>query len=241
MVKYDKICIKVLAFDTSTENLSVAFFDGKRVFSVQSRSKTRHSDGMFRVLERFLAKHKARPGDVDLFAVGLGPGGFSGLRIGVTAAKTLAYALGKKLVGISSLYAIALNHDLNAGPVCVVRDARKGNVYAGTFGPGGELKRPRLMTIEAFLSEVGPGTRYTGDGLETLGKEIRDRAGAKALLADPKLWRPRAARMVPPAVERWRGARFDDCLALLPEYLYDERCNVTQARQKRKNAEPRAV
>lgn len=225
---------RILAFDTSTDALTVALFTGSRRSESAVHTRLRHSDIMFEILGCFLAKSGWSFRDIDLFCVGLGPGSFSGIRVGVMAAKTMAYALGKKCLGQSSLQIIAMNHVSYPKPVCVVRDARRGNVYTGTFSGGRIIRPPALQRSDVFLKHLDPRVSYTGDGLERWGGDIARACGSQALLKEKRGWYPRAIGMIPKALERWQRSDFDDCLTLKPDYLYDEKCNVTQPRRLRR-------
>ena len=84
-------------------------------------------------IEELFEKAGIAPADIDAIAVSEGPGSYTGVRIGVTIAKTLAWTLGKPLVGVSSLKALAANALFFNGLICPIVDARRGNVYAGAY------------------------------------------------------------------------------------------------------------
>src|SRR5262249_21315007 len=109
---------------------------------------------------------------IDVFAVGLGPGSYTGLRVGLTAAKVLAYAAGRPLVGFDSLEAIARNAPDDATRVTVVADAQRGALYSAAFGrdaPGGPLLRRTQTGVEpiaAWAARLSPGTLVLGPALQ---------------------------------------------------------------------------
>jgi len=224
----------VLAWDTSTENFTAALLHRGRIWRTSTRSVFRHSDRMFSALESLVHARGLQLDDVDAFAVGTGPGSFTGLRVGVMAAKTLAFVLRKKLMGFSSLQLIALNVAHLNEPVCVLRDAGRGNVYMAVFAQGRMIDAPALRSASDIHSHLDHVSKFTGDALVRYGKDIMRLYGKKALLSDRRLWRPRASRMIPLALERLRFRRTDDSLELLPDYLYARDCNVTRARDRRR-------
>ena len=212
----------VLAFDSSTPTLTLAYAasDGRIRRSVTALKNT---GGMLGVLAAFLKKHKVRIADADLIAVGTGPGSFTGLRVGVTCAKMLAYASGAKLAGISTLRVIAQNVSGSA-PVCVALDARRGNVYTAVYREGRPVERPRLVSVAEFTGGISAGVRYAGDAIAVCGEGLF----GPAEVAAPEAWKPDAARMVEIALERWEAREFDDPLKLAPDYLYGNDCMVTR-------------
>jgi tRNA threonylcarbamoyladenosine biosynthesis protein TsaB len=222
--------ILILAFDSTTDTLTAAAGRGARVLGHAAVRGVRYAEEFLAALEGLLRKRRLGPRDVDVIAVGLGPGSFSGSRVGVTAAKTLAYALGKPLVGLSTLAVIAQNAEGAKGPVTVVRDARRGNVYAATYRGGACLRPPALLPLGEFLATLDPEGVFLGDALAAHARPIAGAVGRKGVLVrDPRAWLPDARRMIPLALERARRGAWDDCLALRPEYLYADTCQVTHA------------
>ena len=124
--------MRVLAIDTSTLLGSVAcVVDGELRAEVSARVRARHGETVFTLLEQVLAHAEVERDALDLIACGLGPGSFTGTRVGVAAAKGLALALDKPLVGVSTLRALAL-----AAPgevLAPVVDAHKGEVFVRVY------------------------------------------------------------------------------------------------------------
>ncbi|HXV19225.1 MAG TPA: tRNA (adenosine(37)-N6)-threonylcarbamoyltransferase complex dimerization subunit type 1 TsaB, partial [Candidatus Omnitrophota bacterium] len=121
--------MKFLAFDSSSDVLSVGLFDGERRIALsEDPGFARHSSELAPRIEKLLRSKKIRLSELGGIAVGVGPGSFTGLRVGVTAAKVLAFALGKKIAGVSSLEAAARSPRVPDGRVAVHLDARRGRV-----------------------------------------------------------------------------------------------------------------
>jgi tRNA threonylcarbamoyl adenosine modification protein YeaZ len=128
--------MKVLSFDTSTSSGSVAILDNSQVIAMDSYlAESSHAETLFNVIDKVLESCGLKIADVDGIAVAIGPGSFTGLRIGLAAAKGLAYAANKKLVGVSSLEALACGlpekHPDKIIVPCI--DAKRGEIYASAY------------------------------------------------------------------------------------------------------------
>ena len=122
----------ILALDTTTDPGSIALADGSRLIEeLVLKAPDGYGDILFIEIERLLAKHSLILRDIDCFASASGPGTFTGVRAGLTAAKGLADAVGRKVVGVSNLQALAwfIAGDLRAPFL----DARRGEVYGGVY------------------------------------------------------------------------------------------------------------
>jgi len=125
--------MKILAFDTSNKPLSVAVVvDGKILAHIESTEKKTHSVSLLPDIKEALQKSALTIKDIDLIAVAKGPGSYTGVRIAVTVAKTLADTLQKKLVGVSSLALLAANGD-DSHILVPVMDARNDNAFAAVY------------------------------------------------------------------------------------------------------------
>ncbi|ODV54167.1 tRNA (adenosine(37)-N6)-threonylcarbamoyltransferase complex dimerization subunit type 1 TsaB [Lysinibacillus fusiformis] len=134
-----------LGIETANTPLSIAVVkDGKVVAEMVQNIKLTHSAGAMPAIEEILARIDVKPNDLDAIAVSEGPGSYTGVRIGVTLAKTLAWTLQKPLVGVSSLKILAANAALYNGLICPIFDARRGNVYTAVY---------QGVTLEAIMED----------------------------------------------------------------------------------------
>jgi len=164
----------ILAFESSAKPASVALVRNGQLLSQYSQcSALTHSRTLLPMAEDMLKNAELTIDDVDMFAVAHGPGSFTGIRIGVSAVKGLAWASDKKCVGVSTLEAMAWNGVAVGGYICPVMDARRSQVYNALF----EIKdgRPVRLTADRpiALSELAEEVKklnapvlLVGDGVE---------------------------------------------------------------------------
>jgi tRNA threonylcarbamoyladenosine biosynthesis protein TsaB len=168
--------MNILVFDTSNETLvaGLALDDGRK--ASRAFPGTRHSEILFPAIEECFASCGASASDIDLIACTLGPGSFTGLRIGLAAAKGLSLALGKPWVGIPTLDAFAWAYRHESRIVVPVLDARKKRLYAGIYKEGilrGEYLDIAESELLARLQGLGK-ILFTGPGTRILGPSILD-------------------------------------------------------------------
>ena len=126
--------MKILAIDTSTMLGGIAIMDDLTLIAeTRLNVKSTHSERLMTEIEHCLKQSSLKISDIDVFAVAIGPGSFTGLRIGLSAVKGLSYATGKPIVSVPTLDALALNFPYSRYPVCTMLDARKKEVYAALF------------------------------------------------------------------------------------------------------------
>ena len=143
--------MKILAIDTTTNVLTVAVTDGLRVVSeYYIDHKRTHSQKLMPVIEGILKDAGTEISEIDGYAVANGPGSFTGIRIGLTAARTLAQVTGKKVSPVNTLLGLACNLSFTNGVVCAALDARNENLYFGVY----KFKDGKVKTIlePCFLS-----------------------------------------------------------------------------------------
>ena len=178
----------ILAFESSARPASVALLrDGSLLSQYSQCSALTHSRTLLPMAEDMLKTAERTIGDVDLFAVAHGPGSFTGVRIGVSTVKGLAWAANKPCVGVSTLEAMAWHGLAAGGVVCPVMDARRGQVYNALFEiRNGKPVRlcgdrpialeelaPQLRELESPAFLVGDGAAITAKYLETVGIPFR--------------------------------------------------------------------
>ena len=166
---------------------------------------------------------------LEAVAVDIGPGSFTGLRIGLAFAKALAVTRKTPLIGIASLDILAAGLPAAPGPVCAILDAKQKNIYAAAYRlDGGAPARASdylLGPIDDLLPQLGEPSLLLGDGVAL----YRDRLLArwpKAQIAPAELWLPRAATLGRLAAARAAKGERDDPARLVPLYLYPLDCSV---------------
>lgn len=216
--------MKVLAIDTSSPMGSVAISDGEDIVAeVAARVRARHGETLLPHVESALASADLEAKDLELLAVGLGPGSFTGTRIGVATVKGLALGLGLPVVGISSLRVLAR---AVAGPgahAVPVADAGRGEVYFGVYEAVGaalnELSPPLAAAPEEaarVLADRGP-LWLCGDGAWRYREKFAGLEGS--LVAGPAFSSPRAAHLVAAALAAHGSRGADDLGTLEPLYV----------------------
>jgi tRNA threonylcarbamoyladenosine biosynthesis protein TsaB len=216
--------VRVLAIDTSTELCTVAVLaDGDLRAELDARVRAKHGEILFRLVDEALELAALDKHELDLLAVGLGPGSFTGTRVGVATAKGLAVALGRPLVGVVTLRAIAA-----AAPAPLVApavDAHKGEVYVALYAHGPDGLRERLAPTHAPPDEAVRqlAERAAGAPLALCGSGVRRYPEAFAALDGRSLapiWDvPRAAVVARLALARHAARGPDDRAALEPLYV----------------------
>ncbi|TLG80326.1 tRNA (adenosine(37)-N6)-threonylcarbamoyltransferase complex dimerization subunit type 1 TsaB [Vagococcus zengguangii] len=172
--------MKILSLDTSNQTLSLAVLEDERVLASYSSSVNKnHSVTLMPMIETLLGQIKMSPKEIDRIVVAKGPGSYTGLRIGVTTAKTLAWTLQAELVGISSLANLAASVGKVPGLIVPLFDARRGNVYAGVYQwQGQELMAIKddqhidLATLVAQLQNEAGTIIFVGELSEGLAQVI---------------------------------------------------------------------
>src|SRR3989338_5298572 len=216
-----------LSIEPSTKVFSLALSDGRRVLRYRNMTVDKvleHS--IVPAVDRLLASTDLPFKKLDAFAVGLGPGSFTSLRVGLAMVKAFAMATGKPVVGVPSLDVIARGvAGLPCYEICVLSDARRGVVDGGIYETP-PLRRKTdylLTTVENVLNHVHGRTLFTGDGV---GLYRNDIIRCRPAFAPQKLWSPQAKCLAQIAFERLAAKDYDDMERLVPLYLYPADCQV---------------
>ncbi len=174
--------MKILALDSTAKTATVSLCDGERLISIYSvTAGLNHSETLLPMVENALKTAQMNIDSVDMFAISDGPGSFTGVRIGVSLLKGLAFGKEKLCVGVSSLEALAYNLKGFKGVICPVMDARREQVYNALFLSDGEtltrLTEDRaipLTELEAELKEKfsDKSIYLCGDGYDLADKSM---------------------------------------------------------------------
>jgi tRNA threonylcarbamoyladenosine biosynthesis protein TsaB len=222
-----------LSFETSTKIFSLALNRDEKVLRYRNiRSASVLEDSIIPVMDRVLDSAKIKFSQIDGFAIALGPGSFTSLRVGLSTVKAFGMATKKPVVGIPSLDIIAQGVSLGAcDQICVLNDARRGKVYAALYDSKGRSGDCLLTSLDEVLKKLTGVTLFVGDALGVYREDIKRAyskgAQNKCLFADEKFWYPQARVMAALAFERFEKKQYDDVESLLPLYLYPQDCQVS--------------
>ena len=183
----------LFCLDTSGPVAGVAIIqDGMVRFEAMAVNSFTHSQSILPMTEEAYRHTGLDVNQTDYFAVTVGPGSFTGVRIGVSTVKGLAHAAGKPCVAVDALEAMAAGVMPFAGVICPIQDARAGQVYGAAFR-GGTLERllpDEPIKLEEYLEKVsafGKDLLFLGDGMLVHRQRIADILGEKARFAPPHL------------------------------------------------------
>lgn len=219
----------ILAIDTSAKPVSCAVWrDDRLLASYFAHTGLTHSQTLMPMIHSVMDTACVTVADVDCLAVSVGPGSFTGVRIGVSAVKGLSFPDNKPCVAVSTLEAMAENvRGLPfEGLVCCVMDARCGQVYTATFEQKASGDRERLTPDEALsleelknrLKKVDKSIIFVGDGSEMCYNAFREDMPS-VFLAPPAVRFQSAAGVAALAAREWAAGRATDAASLLPTYL----------------------
>ena len=164
--------MKILAVDTATKSCSVAVIDEDRLLAESTSFEDQtHSRHLLNIIDTVLGKAGLKIAQLDGFAVSIGPGSFTGLRIGIASVKGLAFSLNKPVVGVSSLQSLAFQCSKSPYLICPVLDARKQELYfcryrfnKGKLEKESREKKRRSSADLEGVAPVGPDVHALGDG-----------------------------------------------------------------------------
>jgi len=216
----------VLGIETSTPRSSVALGNEEGTLAAASVAGRSHGESVTPALERLLEWSGLRLGRVGGIAVGVGPGLFTGLRVGVQTAKSLGQVLGVPLVGMTSLDVLAYSVRHSSRPIAAVIDGRRGEVFFAVYRPvpggvlrEGEYRIARPDHLAGELQARGEEVLLVGDGAMLYRKDIEEELGGKAEFASAVHAHPEAAALVELAIPRFLREETDRPADVVPLYL----------------------
>jgi tRNA threonylcarbamoyladenosine biosynthesis protein TsaB len=224
--------MRVLALETTDAFGSVALLEhGVCCCEMRLTGSERSTSALAPAIAAALEKQSWRPDDVALLAVARGPGSFTGLRVGITLAKTLAWTLSIPLVGVDTLDVLAEQADVPSGTLHVILDAQRQELFVATFARAHSAERwqrrgaNRLVSWAQFLEELQPDAFVTGPALALgIGERV-----LSAQKSGPSTWRPTAAAVGELGRYAFLAGQRDDPFTLSPAYgrhSYAEEANA---------------
>lgn len=214
---------KILCLETATTNCSVAIgIDGKLVAIIEENTpQYSHAEQLHVFIEKALSSVKLGLDDIDAIAVSMGPGSYTGLRIGVSAAKGLSFAAEKPLIAIPTLESLARQIQANSGEIIIaLLDARRMEVYSEVFDHGHHKLR---QTKAEVITETSFQDFRSYDRIYLVGPG----AGKCEMILQDRIFEyfsenvPSALQMVALAENRFQQKDFEDVAYFEPFYLKD--------------------
>ena len=231
----------ILSIDTATPCSSVALTlgtrqDGRVVAAFSLTGKVTHSRRLLSVIDLLMVETVRTWQDIDGIAISLGPGSFTGLRIGMATAKGLAAAAGKVLIGISTLDALA-SKCVSDKLICAVLDARKKEVYAAFYrlGDDGLIERVSEQAVlqpQELAAQVTEPVIMVGDGALVYGELFRTLLGERVVLAPAQLHEPSASSLGLLAGEKLVRGELLDLAEGVPTYIRSSDAELNLLKKK---------
>ncbi len=217
--------MKVLGFDTSTSCGSVGLIDDDSIISEYLLNiPVTHSERLLGAIELVLKEARVALGDLDGWAISLGPGSFTGLRIGVSTVKGLAFATQKPVAGVSTLDVLAYQISSTPCLICPILDARKGEVYTAfyRYGKGNDLKRHsayRAIKPEDLTKDIREETIFVGDGVRTYRDYLKKSLESLAIFSPHSINFPHGSGVAKLGLELLQKGESLDLANFTPLYI----------------------
>jgi tRNA threonylcarbamoyladenosine biosynthesis protein TsaB len=216
--------MRILAVDTASGSGSVAVADGENLLAeISSARQETHSRYLMTLIDRALRISGLGLKEIDGFAVTRGPGSFTGLRIGISTVKGLAWVTQKPAVGISSLEGLAVQAAPTSRLICAMLDARNHEVYVGRYRfVEGRLEcelDEQTASPAVAIAGIGDSCLFIGNGALRYREMITDQLGERAIFASSFQHPLRAAAIWHLSRLEFSENRTDNAATLAPRYL----------------------
>jgi tRNA threonylcarbamoyladenosine biosynthesis protein TsaB len=212
-----------LAIETSGRVGSIAIArDGQLLADEQFSHGLKHAAGIVPIIDRLCRAQGWTPSDVEEIYVSAGPGSFTGLRVGITVAKTLAFATGARVVAVPSVEVLARNAPKGWQHLIIVLDAKRDQIYTASFDnhDGNPVQREpaHLGSLPDILARTPRPVHLLGEGIPYHEKFI-SKGDAGIYVTDATAWRGRASVVAELGYEMARAGEFADPVRLTPTYI----------------------
>lgn len=221
--------MNLLAIETATTNCSVAVLSGQSVICETNLNKAKaHAQDLGELVQFTLKKASITPTDLNAIAVSKGPGSYTGLRIGVSTAKGLAFAWGLPLIGVPTFEGLAINLSSMIAEqeiLCTVFDARRTDVYCAAFYKReGEIQVWRDTTMQPAILlhdwlQTDKLVYFAGNAAIRCQQNFEDLSASPTKLIAPDVYLPNAGGIARAALKRYEFSQFEELESFEPFYL----------------------
>lgn len=236
--------MRILAIDTSTKNLCLALKDGEKVYEYSLEVGKQMSSLLTLTIKRVLDAVGLKISDIDYFACGVGPGSFTGVRMGLASVKALAYPLKRPVVEVCSLDTLALNVKQDNCYIFSAIDAKRNLIYSAVYKKTNDkIKKVsgyKLLTLEDFIKEakkiVSTSKKFSsiilGDALAVFKDKIANEFGSQVILLDKDYWTLKPSSLILLAQDSVINKKTKSLFKVNPIYLYPKECQIRQSVNK---------
>jgi len=221
--------MRVLGIETTTKFLCLGLYADRLFYEYNLEVGRNLSALLAPAIQRVLAAAELEVADIDYFACGLGPGSFTGIRIGLATIKGLSIVRDKPVIGISSLDILAKNADSKDRLIVSALDARRGLIYCSSYKyERGVLRRKSeysLLSLDEFVKKFRSKVQVLGDAVALYGGQILTRIKGSSVLGKDH-WFPRAHNLMELVLAKIKAKQFSSALTIKPIYLYPKECQI---------------
>jgi len=216
--------MKIVGIDTSSYSGSVSIVeDNKLLGECLLNIGPKHSENIVASIDWLLNTLNIERKELDAVAVSIGPGSFTSLRIGVTIAKSLAYSLKLKIIGISSLEILASNIPLTDNKICPLIDAKRDEVYSAIFqfdnGTIKQIRDNKIQKVTELCNEINDKTVFVGDAVTVYEDVLKGTLSDLAVIAGEPFNLPKSSNCALLGFNKLNEGIQDDPILLVPDYF----------------------
>ena len=228
----------ILGIETSTKTGSVAVLNEENLVAQYTLNiEITHSERLMATVDRMLEDSAIAITDIDGFAVSIGPGSFTGLRVGLSTVKGLAFVTKKPVAAVPTLRALAWNLSYAAYPVCPLLDARKNEVYAALYefhdADLVQVMEEKAISLADLRKRITGKTLFTGEASRIYRKQIEETLGDRAWFAPVSACYPSAASVAEIGLGMIKNGETAEPDSLTPLYIRRPEAEVAWEKRKK--------
>jgi len=221
--------MKILGIDTTTKFLCLGLYVDGKLYEYNLETGRSLSILLVSTIQRVVAAVGLKIADIDYFACGLGPGSFTGMRIGLATIKGLSIVRNKPVVGISTLDILAKNALIKDALIVPALDARRELIYCSSYKEEhGLLKRKSeylLLSPDEFIKKFSKNAFILGNAASLYRDKMLARIKGVSIL-EKDYWFPKAHNLIELALVKIKARQFNSALDIKPIYLYPQECQI---------------
>ena len=212
--------MRILGIDTSTSIISFGIIDDDKIISEYRTDKSElQAEGLVSTIDMALNDVELKPKHLAAFAVSIGPGSFTGLRVGLAVAKGFAFALNKPLIGVPTLDALAFMISYPKYRVTPIMDARRGNIYYATYNGNRRVAGYAMTSSEKLFSSLKGDHIFLGNAIKVYKNLALNKMKDRAHFLNPNLEAPSGSSVAMLGLKRLKQGKASDVASLEPIYL----------------------